>query len=96
MMGEIAEMMLDGSLCQDCGQVIGDGNGDGLPVTCDSCLKQNARQSRGVGDLKAKVNITKTKTGKQKMKRSPCNICGKSFAVMAQHLHYAHGIKSND
>lgn len=95
-MGEIAEMMLDGSLCQDCGQVIGDGNSDGFPVTCDSCLKQNARKNLLVGDWRAKVNITKTKPGKQKMKRYPCNICGKSFAVMAQHLHYAHGIKSHD
>jgi len=43
-MGEIAEMMLDGSLCQDCGKVIDDGNGEGFPVTCDSCLKQNDQQ----------------------------------------------------
>jgi len=43
-MGEIAEMMLDGSLCKECGAVIGDGNGEGFPVTCDDCLKERAKQ----------------------------------------------------
>ena len=98
-MGEIAEMMLDGSLCQDCSPVIDDGNGEGFPVSCDSCdscLKQNARKNLVVGDWRAKVNTSKIKPSKQKMKRSPCKICGKSFAVMTQHLHYKHGIKSHD
>ena len=43
-MGDIAEMMLDGSLRQECGCVIGDGNGEGFPAYCDSCLKQNVQQ----------------------------------------------------
>lgn len=36
-MGEIAEMMLEGCLCQSCGEYLGDG--DGYPVTCDSCQR---------------------------------------------------------
>jgi hypothetical protein len=36
-MGEIADMMLDGMLCQSCGEYLGDG--DGYPVTCAGCLQ---------------------------------------------------------
>ncbi len=31
-MGEIAEMMLDGTICEQCGEYIGDG--DGYPRNC--------------------------------------------------------------
>jgi len=34
-MGEIAEMMTDGTLCQQCGMYIGSGNG--FPTTCRPC-----------------------------------------------------------
>ena len=37
-MGEIAEMMLDGTLCQMCGVYLGED--DGFPVTCAGC-KEN-------------------------------------------------------
>ena len=33
-MGEIAEMMLDGTLCEQCGEYIGEG--EGYPRACDS------------------------------------------------------------
>ena len=34
-MGEIADMMLDGTLCQECGGYLGTDNG--YPTTCRSC-----------------------------------------------------------
>lgn len=34
-MGEVSDMMLDGTLCQTCGEYLGDG--DGYPVTCPGC-----------------------------------------------------------
>lgn len=37
-MGEIAEMFLEGTLCQVCGEFMGD-IGDGFPVTCAGCEK---------------------------------------------------------
>jgi hypothetical protein len=37
-MGEIAEMMLDGTLCQTCGGVI-DGTTPGYPRYCEDCAK---------------------------------------------------------
>lgn len=80
MMGDIADMILDGSLCQECGSVIGDGNGDGYPTTCSGCSGEPIERAR------------KPNKSKQKMKRYPCKICGKHFAVMAQHMHHKHGI----
>jgi hypothetical protein len=38
-MGEIAEMMLEGILCQGCGEYLGDG--DGFPVFCAACAEDN-------------------------------------------------------
>lgn len=36
-MGEIADMMLEGTLCTGCGKYLGDG--DGYPEYCSSCEK---------------------------------------------------------
>lgn len=37
-MGEIAEMMLDGTMCQGCGEWLHDGeDGEGFPDYCSSC-----------------------------------------------------------
>lgn len=37
-MGEIAEMMLDGTMCQSCGEWLNGGaDGDGFPGFCASC-----------------------------------------------------------
>lgn len=40
-MGEYAEMILDGTCCQGCGEYLGDG--DGFPVYCSACAKQARR-----------------------------------------------------
>lgn len=40
-MGEIAEWILEGGLCQGCGEYLGDG--DGYPTYCASCLAQVER-----------------------------------------------------
>ena len=37
-MGEIAEMMLDGTLCERCGGII-DGTTPGFPRLCEDCNK---------------------------------------------------------
>ena len=41
-MGEIAEMMLDGTLCEGCGTYL-DGEGDGVPRRCSACKRDDAR-----------------------------------------------------
>jgi hypothetical protein len=37
-MGEIADMMLDGTLCEGCGVYL-EGDGDGIPRYCSSCRR---------------------------------------------------------
>ena len=39
-MGEIAEMMLDGTMCEQCGQFISD-EPVGYPMVCDECETEN-------------------------------------------------------
>ena len=56
-MGEIAEMMLDGTLCECCGVYLGDA--DGFPCRCASC-----------GDLTEQPERSKRNKPKSKAKRS--------------------------
>jgi len=50
-MGEIAEMMLDGTLCCQCGCYIG--NDGGYPVKCSDCKpKKKRRKKTAVRDNK--------------------------------------------
>ena len=43
-MGEIADMMLDGTLCQQCGCFLGDDQG--YPQTCSDCAKPGRSYKR--------------------------------------------------
>ncbi len=36
-MGDIADMMLEGDLCERCGEYIDDEGGDGAPRLCAGC-----------------------------------------------------------
>jgi len=43
-MGEIADMMLDGTMCQQCGVWMHEGeDGPGFPQTCSDCRQSNNR-----------------------------------------------------
>lgn len=44
-MGEIADMMLDGVLCQICGEYLG-GDGSGFPMTCAACSREEKPKKR--------------------------------------------------
>jgi hypothetical protein len=37
-MGDIADQVLEGEICQECGEYLGDGLG--YPVTCDGCKEE--------------------------------------------------------
>ena len=54
-MGEIADMMLDGTLCEQCGEFIDDDGG--FPRLCASCEAENAKKKHDV--------FPKRKTGKK-------------------------------
>lgn len=42
-MGEIADMMLDGTLCEGCGEYL-DGEGFGIPRYCNGCRPSARRK----------------------------------------------------
>ena len=46
-MGEIADMMLDGTLCERCGEYLGTDNG--YPTYCASCANEIEVKFSGVG-----------------------------------------------
>lgn len=39
-MGEISDMMLDGTLCEQCGEFIDDDEGGEFPRKCAACLQE--------------------------------------------------------
>lgn len=43
-MGEIAEMMLDGTLCQTCGVYVG--SDSGVPTYCEDCTPKKKRKKK--------------------------------------------------
>jgi predicted amidophosphoribosyltransferase len=49
-MGEIADMMLDGTLCQCCGAYIGDESNGDYPQYCAACAKDVKEQEQKRGD----------------------------------------------
>lgn len=40
-MGDIADAMLDGTLCSVCGEWLGNDEPDGYPVKCAGCAKDD-------------------------------------------------------
>jgi hypothetical protein len=76
-MGDVADAMLDGDLCQCCGVYME--GGAGYPQTCNACQRNNAEAAqRVVRPMVAKV---------------ACPTCGKKVkaAGLADHQRDAHG-----
>jgi hypothetical protein len=59
-MGDIADMMLDGTLCQGCGVYL-DGERFGVPSYCDACSgdQDETPINRRIGPNAIKVNCPK-------------------------------------
>lgn len=67
MPGEIADLMLEGCLCQICGEYLGEG--DGFPVTCAGCG----------GDADLECEAVPVTVDRSRSKRFGCPDCGKRF-----------------
>ena len=76
-MGEIAEMMLDGTLCEQCGTFIGEPCEH--PRLCNSCDGENKKQAFVI-------------RGRKNGSKMQCQKCGKWVTVvgMGNHLKDAH------
>lgn len=82
-MGEIAEAMLNGTLCEGCG-VANLGESHEVPWRCASCRKEVRADAHAA--LLARH---------QQIKKVPCPTCGKKVkaAGLADHQRDAHGSK---
>lgn len=77
-MGDIAEMTLNGDMCEGCGEWLGEG--DGYPRLCPGCARER-RQSDGPLPHKSRGSAT-------------CPDCGRSMkgkAAVMQHQNAKHG-----
>jgi len=85
-MGEIAEMMLDGTMCEGCGEFMNiGGEAPGYPQRCAACGEEP--------DDSQPVDYRPLKTAGQKRRRVKCE-CGKGFRTTAardQHRRDKHG-----
>ena len=82
-MGEYAEMMLDGTCCEACGEYLG--FGDGMPAYCSKACAE----SRGAGWFSVPDH------GRPVIPKTKCPECGKKVkrAGLKDHLRDMHGAK---
>ncbi len=88
-MGDISEMMLDGTLCECCGiLMISEGEEScGYPIRCEAC--------QGDEDLEGLGQVTHTQLLRPfKPKTEECHLCKRKFAgtnSLRQHMRDRHG-----
>ena len=79
-MGEISDWVLEGGLCQECGEYLGEG--DGFPTSCPGCaaLHENHKEP----ESPAKPKTTKFK----------CPLCERHIraAGLSMHIRDVHGV----
>lgn len=81
-MGEIADMMLDGTMCQGCGVWLHDGDdGPGYPGFCTGC--SSGRRHEQPAQFATPKNYTKV----------ACKVCGRHVKTvgLADHMRDKHG-----
>lgn len=77
-MGDIADMMLDGALCEGCGAYMG--GGDGYPQRCAGCRTEDKK------DRAAAYQPPKPKV--------KCSVCARKVKPtgLADHMRDSHGV----
>lgn len=90
-MGEIAEMMLDGTLCEGCGCAL-DGESPGYPRKCKSCKRDDAPKGKPRSS-KADLPQWKNEANDCISVRYHCNSCLRNFPTEGgarDHVHTMH------
>ena len=70
MMGEIAEMMLYGTLCEGCGGAIGDQQSPGYPRYCDDCKREHRIKCEACGKVVSELGTNDHMRGKHGMPKN--------------------------
>jgi Zn finger protein HypA/HybF involved in hydrogenase expression len=83
-MGEVAEMMLDGTLCEGCGVFL-NAEPTGYLCRCKDCATE-ARSER------VKRNVAANQKLQGEQKKIPCSVCGRKVKTigMPNHMKDAH------
>lgn len=83
-MGEVAEMMLDGTLCEGCGVFLND-EAPGYPCYCGSCAGERKT-------IRKAANVAANQKIHAEQKKIPCTICGRKVKTigMPNHMKDAH------
>ena len=94
-MGEIADMMLEGQMCQGCGEILG--QGDGYPVFCKGCQREMGLDAYG-DKIDAHNDKQATTKGGEPINRPSkvnCPECNKLVkkAGLAMHRKDVHGVE---
>lgn len=81
-MGDVADMLIDGTLCEDCGAVIDD-DSPGHPRCCNDCERE-----RGIAAVDSAARTLAAET------RVTCRQCGKrvKYAGLRDHQRDKHGV----
>ena len=89
-MGEIAEMMLDGTLCEQCGVYMGDATD--FPRLCPSCAKAARKAGRQIENLGSLGYCDAGPVAPLKNKKVSCPECGKRVkpAGVYDHMRDVH------
>ena len=101
-MGDIADMMLDGTLCEGCGVLLADGESYGFPGLCDGCADDrkdagSVIRDTGLGFYQDVTPINQTQEFdvdfQSTHEKIPCKQCGKKVKRigMDQHVQAVHG-----
>lgn len=73
-MGEIADMMIDGTLCEQCGEYLGEG--DGYPRYCGACGYDEEPPIKNSNSNQITIN-----------NKVNCPKCGKKVKAVGLHMH---------
>jgi Zn finger protein HypA/HybF involved in hydrogenase expression len=86
-MGEVAGMMLDGTLCEGCGVYLGSDYG---PAYCSSCAKDRAHVVMSVNSVDPLHGVEK-----QTVPFVECPVCSKRVKVtgIGDHWRHVHEVK---
>ena len=92
-MGDVADMMLDGTLCEGCG-VFMDGEECGFPRLCAGCARDRRQDGHEVRDtgLGGFQDTGLRKIGKPTPPKTKCPTCGKNVKQVGlnDHIRDAH------